>query len=300
MKLKKLAYCMSMVLIAGPVLAQTTTVERVEITGSSIKRVQGEGSLPVQVITRAELDKAGIVTAEQLMQQLSVNGNGLDNLASNADVAAGVSRGNNGASAANLRSQGSNATLVLLNGRRIAAHGLNGGVVDLNSIPMAAVDRIEVLKDGASSLYGTDAIGGVINFILRKDFTGVSVQASTDVTEQGGSQISRVSILGGFGDLAKDGYNFMATVAHSKNEALRGDQRSFVNTFQPSRGLSVDTRGAPYATAFTLSTVRTILSSRNAAGALVNGTGPTQPGNAVCQVGLRVGHRPCSGAATTR
>ncbi len=286
MKLKKLAYCMSMALVVGPALAQTTVVERVEITGSSIKRVQGEGSLPVQVITRAELDKAGIVTAEQLMQQLSVNGNGLDNLASNADVAAGVSRGNNGASAANLRSQGSNATLVLLNGRRIAAHGLNGGVVDLNSIPMAAVDRIEVLKDGASSLYGTDAIGGVINFILRKDFTGVSVQASTDVTEQGGSQISRVSILGGIGDLAKDGYNFMATVAHSKNEALRGDQRSFVNTFQPSRGLSVDTRGTPFATAFTLSTLRTILSSRNAAGVLVNGTGPTQPGTTQAMNGI--------------
>ena len=288
MKLKKLAYCMSMALIVGPALAQdaTTRVERVEITGSSIKRVQGEGSLPVQVITRAELDKAGIVTAEQLMQQLSVNGNGLDNLASNADVAAGVSRGNNGASAANLRSQGSNATLVLLNGRRIAAHGLNGGVVDLNSIPMAAVDRIEVLKDGASSLYGTDAIGGVINFILRKDFAGVSVQASTDITEQGGSQISRVSILGGFGDLAKDGYNFMATVAHSKNESLRGDQRSFVNTFQPNRGLSVDTRGTPYATAFTLSTLRTILSSRNAAGVLVNGTGPTQPGTTQAMNGI--------------
>ena len=288
MKLKKLAYCISMALIVGPALAQdaTTKVERVEITGSSIKRVQGEGSLPVQVITRAELDRAGIVTAEQLMQQLSVNGNGLDNLASNADVAAGVSRGNNGASAANLRSQGSNATLVLLNGRRIAAHGLNGGVVDLNSIPMAAVDRIEVLKDGASSLYGTDAIGGVINFILRKDFTGVSVSASTDVTEQGGAQISRVSILGGFGDLAKDGYNFMATVAHSKNESLRGDQRSFVNTFQPNRGLSVDTRGTPYATAFAISSVRTILSSRNAAGALVNGTGPTQPGTTQAMNGI--------------
>ena len=288
MKLKKLAYCISMALIVGPALAQdaTTKVERVEITGSSIKRVQGEGSLPVQVITRAELDRAGIVTAEQLMQQLSVNGNGLDNLASNADVAAGVNRGNNGASAANLRSQGSNATLVLLNGRRIAAHGLNGGVVDLNSIPMAAVDRIEVLKDGASSLYGTDAIGGVINFILRKDYTGVSVQASTDITEQGGSQISRVSILGGFGDLATDGYNFMATVARSKNESLRGDQRSFVNTFQPNRGLSVDTRGTPYATAFALGTVRTILSSRNAAGALVNGTGPTQPGTTQAMNGI--------------
>ena len=289
MKLKKLAYCMSIVLIAGPVLAQDATpqkVERVEITGSGIKRVQGEGSLPVQIITRAELDRAGIVTAEQLMQQLSVNGNGLDNLASNADVAAGVSRGNNGASAANLRSQGSNATLVLLNGRRIAAHGLNGGVVDLNSIPLAAVERVEVLKDGASALYGTDAIGGVINFILRKDFSGITVSASTDITEQGGSQISRVSVVGGVGDMAKDGYNFMATFAQSKNEALRGDQRSFVNTFQPNRGLSVDTRGTPFATAFAISSVRTILTSRNAAGTLVNATGPTQPGTTQAMNGI--------------
>ena len=100
----------------------------------------------MQVITRAELDRSGISTVEQLMQTPSVNGNGMDNLASNADVAAGSNRGNNGISAANLRSQGSNATLVLLNGRRVASHGLNGGVVDLNSIPLAAVDRIEVLK----------------------------------------------------------------------------------------------------------------------------------------------------------
>ena len=289
MKLSKLAQCISLALIAGPTFAQDaqpTKVERVEITGSSIKRVQSEGALPVQVITRAEIERTGVTTVEQLMQVLSVNGNGMDNLASNADVAAGSNRGNNGISAANLRSQGANATLVLLNGRRVASHGLNGGVVDLNSIPFAAIERIEVLKDGASSLYGTDAIGGVINFILRRDFTGVTVSGITDTTEQGGGNIVRGSIVAGFGDLAKDGFNVMGSLAYSENQALRGDQRSFVNTFQPDRGLSVDTRGTPYATVFTISSIRSILASRNAAGVLSNGTGPTQPGTTQAMNGI--------------
>ena len=289
MKLKKLAQIISLLCVASQVAAQTANtqkLEKVEITGSSIKRVANEGSLPVQIISRQDIERAGIVSAEQLVSQLSTNGNGMDNLASNADVAAGSARGNNGISAANLRGQGANATLVLLNGRRIAMAGLNGGVVDLNSIPMAAVDRVEILKDGASAIYGTDAIGGVINFILRKDFTGISVSAFTDVTEGGGGDITRFSAVGGFGDLAKDGYNVMGSVSHSENEALRGDQRSFVNTFQPSRGLSVDTRGTPYATVFTLSTLRNILSSRNAAGVLVNGTGPTQPGTTQAMNGI--------------
>jgi len=293
MKLKKLTQCISLILVAAPVLAQDTgavqKVERVEITGSSIKRVQGEGSLPIQVISRQDIDRAGIVSAEQLVMQLSVNGNGLDNLASNADVAAGSSRGNNGVSAANLRGQGSNATLVLLNGRRLAIAGLNGGVVDLNSIPMAAVERVEILKDGASAIYGTDAIGGVINFILRKDFSGLTLSAFTDITQQGGGNITRFSAVGGWGDLAKDGYNVMASLAHSQNDALRGDQRSFVNTFQPDRGLSVDTRGTPYATAFAISSVRNILSSRTGtANTISNGTGPTQPGTTQAMNGINV------------
>lgn len=281
---------MSLVLIASPAVyaqdAQPQKVERVEITGSGIKRVQNEGSLPVQIITRAELDRAGIASAEQLMMVLSTNGNGMDNLASNADVAAGVSRGNNGASAANLRGQGSNATLILVNGRRVAAHGLNGGVVDLNSIPMAAVERVEVLKDGASALYGTDAIGGVINFILRKDFKGLTLSAFTDITEAGGGNVTRLSAVGGWGDLAKDRYNLMASLSYTKNEALRGDQRDFVNTFQPDKGLSVDTRGTPYATIFTLSTLRTVMTSRNAAGVLTNTLGPTRPGETVAMNGI--------------
>jgi iron complex outermembrane receptor protein len=267
-KLKKLSQCLALAGFASCVAAQTTDIslQRVEITGSSIKRIAAEGSLPVQIITSEDLKRQGITTAEQLMSTLSVNGNGLDNLASNSDVAAGSGRGSNGLSAANLRGQGSNNTLVLLNGRRLAAHGLNGGTVDLNQIPMAAIERIEILKDGASAIYGTDAIGGVINFILKKNYTGVQMQASTDFTQQGGGNINRVSLTGGTGDLDKDKYNVLFSLSHSANQALFGSQRSFVNDFQSSRGLSPDTTGAPYATLQTLSTLTSVLSNKSSTG----------------------------------
>jgi iron complex outermembrane receptor protein len=251
MKLKVLVSSLALLGFATHSLAQSAD-QRIVVTGSSIKRIATEGALPVQVISRAEIDREGITTAEQLILSLSTNGNGLDNLASNTDVVGGQQRGNNGATSANLRGQGSNATLILLNGRRVAAHGLNGGVVDLNQIPMSAVERIEVLKDGASAIYGTDAIGGVINFILRSNFNGLRAQVITDVTQHGGGNIYRGSVVGGFGNLDTDGFNVLGTVAYSENKALRGDQRDFVNTFQPDRGLSVDTRGAPFASIFPL------------------------------------------------
>ena len=253
MKLRTVVGSLALLGLATHALAQAPSPsQRITVTGSSIKRIAVEGALPVQVITRAELDREGITSAEQLILQLSTNGSGLDNLASNADVVGGAQRGNNGASSANLRGQGSNATLILLNGRRVAAHGLNGGTVDLNQIPMSAVQRIEVLKDGASSTYGTDAVGGVINFILRTDYTGLSVQAVADIPQKSGGEIYRASVLGGLGNLDTDGFNFMASLSYSDNKALRGDQRDFVNTFQPNRGLSVDTRGTPHATIFPL------------------------------------------------
>ncbi len=249
MKLKTLAAALAAAGLAGAALAQATE-ERVTITGSSIKRIATEGALPLQVITAAQLERDGITSAEQVIMMLSTNGTGLDNLAANADVVGGAQRGNNGATSANLRGQGSNATLILLNGRRVASHGLNGGQVDLNQIPMAAVARIEILKDGASAIYGTDAIGGVINFILRDNFSGVVANAFVDVTEAGGGNIYRGSLVGGFGDLQNDGFNVVASLSYSDHKALRGDQRGFVNTFQTNRGLSVDTRGTPHATIF--------------------------------------------------
>lgn len=281
MKLKTIVRAIALLGVAAPALAQqpAPAAQRVEITGSSIKRIAAEGALPVQTITRDELDKQGIVNAEQLIATLTINGNGLDNLASNADVVSGQARGNNGATSANLRNQGANATLILLNGRRVAAHGLNGGVVDLNQIPMAAVERVEVLKDGASSIYGTDAVGGVINFILRQDFTGLRAAASADITEAGGSNRFRASLLGGLGNYDRDGFNVMASLSLTDSKMLRGDQRDFVNTFQADRGLSPDTRGTPFATLFlpvtNANTIRNVLTRPGGAN---NGTGPLYNG----------------------
>lgn len=262
---------------------ESIKLEKFVVTGSMIKRVADEGALPIQTITRMEIEQQGATNIEQMISQLNINGNALDNLASNADVVNGAQRGNNGATAANLRGQGSNATLILLNGRRVASHGLNGGVVDLNQIPMGAIERVEVLKDGASSTYGTDAVGGVINFILKKNFTGLVANSSFDVTEEGGGNIYRYSLLGGYGDLDKDKFNIMGSFSVADNHVLRGDQRDWNNTFQPDRGLSPDTRGSPIATIFAISSVYNILSAGSTTSTL-RGTGPYDPANSSLRV----------------
>ena len=275
MQLRSIVSSLLLLGLATHAMAQTAPPaepQRVTITGSSIKRVASEGALPVQVITRTELERQGIASTEQLIMQVNINGNGLDNLASNADVVDGAARGNNGATSANLRGQGSNATLILLNGRRVAAHGLNGGTVDLNQIPFAAIERIEILKDGASAIYGTDAIGGVINFILRTNVTGVTVNAAVNIPQEKGGEIYRASVTGGFGDLDRQGFNFMASLAVSDSKILRGNQRGFISAYQPDRGVSPDTRGTPIATLFAVAgTQPNVLSSNGS-----NTTGPLE------------------------
>lgn len=251
MKLAKIAHAVSLVFFAGAAFAQqqAATKERIEITGSNIKRVQEEGALPVQVITKEEIERKGITSVEQLLMTISANGTGADNLQSNVGIQLGTTdRNNNGNSSANLRGLGASSTLVLLNGRRVSNHGAKGNAVDLNSIPLAAIERVEVLKDGASAIYGTDAIGGVINFILRKDYRGVQITASTDITEEGGGNIHRGSLLFGWGDLSKNRFNLMGTFSFDRHEILRGNERSFSNGYQPDRGLSPDTAGTPFAT----------------------------------------------------
>lgn len=259
MKLTKTALLLLATCLTAPAIAQETpppnasdTAEdagtAIIVTGSRIKRDPNDSSLPLQIITNEELSREGISNPEQLLMFLSTNGSGADNLASNSDVVSGAQRGTNGLSAANLRGQGSASTLVLLNGRRVAAHGLSGSAVDVNQIPFAAIERVEVLKDGASAIYGTDAIGGVINFITKKNFTGLSTTGFVDVTEGGGGNIYRLSGVAGYGDLDDQGFNIMGAVSYSWNKALRGSDRSFVNGNQPNRGLSIDTRGTPIST----------------------------------------------------
>ena len=237
---------------AQPAADEAADDKMIVVTGSRIKQDPTKSALPLEIITNVEIERNGIANPEALNMFLPSNGSGADNLASNSDVTSGAQRGTNGLSSANLRGQGSSSTLILLNGRRVAAHGLSGGAVDVNQIPFAALDRVEILKDGASAIYGTDAVGGVINYVTKKNFKGASISGSTDFTEQGGGNIYRLSGVAGFGDLDDDGINIMGAVSYSWNEKLRGDQRDFVNTNQPLRGLSPDTRGTPIATLFNI------------------------------------------------
>ncbi|MDB5935046.1 MAG: tonB-dependent Receptor Plug domain protein [Massilia sp.] len=253
MKLKKLAHLIALIGAVSPALAQEAqqanqALQRVEITGSSIKRIAKEGALPVQVITFDQIEKLGITSAEDLMRNISANGTGADNMTSGNNVfGADADRVSGGAAFASLRGLGAGSTLVLLNGRRIATHGGSGKAVDLNSIPMSAIARVEILKDGASAIYGTDAVGGVINFILKTNYSGVELSASTNITEAGGGATRRVSLLAGTGSVEADGFNVMGSITLDKNDRLDSKQRSFANGFQPSRGLSPDTTGTPFA-----------------------------------------------------
>jgi iron complex outermembrane receptor protein len=229
--------------------AAAQVAQRVEITGSSIKRLADEGALPLQVITAAEIQQMGVVSAEQLVDTLAANSANVDNSTSRNNVfGAEQDRLTGGSSFANLRGLGPTGTLVLLNGRRVSTHGMSGGAVDLNTIPMTAVARVEILKDGASAIYGTDAIGGVINFILKNDFTGATIGVSTAVPlAKGGGATRRAYLTGGAGNLAKDGYNIMANVTFDKNDILRGKDRSWATGYQPALGLSPDTTSSPHA-----------------------------------------------------
>jgi len=224
--LHTLAHATLIALAALPAHAQDQKLERVEITGSSIKRVDAETALPVQVIRRDDIAKAGVTTAAELLKNISAAAANLGDGASITDNTGGQ-RGFNGA---NLRGIGVSSTLVLLNGRRLANFASPGDAagVDLNSIPAGAIQRVEVLKDGASAIYGTDAIGGVINFITRQDYTGVELSASLFGTQEGGAGKRTFTASGGVGQVSRDGYNLFATLDVQRLDALRSTQRRFI------------------------------------------------------------------------
>lgn len=214
--------------------APPENLPRVEITGSAIRRVQSETALPVQIITRAEIEKTGVTTASELMARVSSNVNGLTDGAS-----INVGGDQRGFNSANLRGIGTSSTLVLLNGRRMANFASPGddSGVDLNNIPAAALERVEVLLDGASALYGTDAIGGVINFITRKDFQGLELNVYGGKTDEGGAGKRTASIAVGKGDLERDGFNIFAVADYQRTGALSTAQRSFIPSLQVTERL---------------------------------------------------------------
>lgn len=209
-------------------------LERVEVTGSRIARAEAESGLPVQVITRDEMLQGGMQTMQDLLERISANQS-----YGGSNPALGVGSTLTGFTSASLRGLGSQRTLVLLNGRRLAPYALSGGQsVDLSAIPASAIQRVEILKDGASAIYGTDAIGGVMNFILRDDFQGVELNANVLATEQGGGNNGRVSLTAGTGNLATDKFNAFVSADFFRQQPLPAAQRESTKTaYLPDIGL---------------------------------------------------------------
>lgn len=216
-----LAFGGTLTLSAAPAFGQQV-FEKVEITGSAIKRIDAETAVPVTIIKADDLKREGITTIEQVVARLSMS-----QTAQSTSQSVGLGTG--GAAFANLRGLGQNKTLVLLNGRRLANNAIDSSAPDLNMIPFAALERVEVLRDGASALYGTDAIGGVINFITRKDYTGGTVTLGVDSPQHPGGKSTSANVGFGVGDLSKDRYNLFGFLDFQKQDPLRASQRPIIN-----------------------------------------------------------------------
>ena len=198
-------------------------VERIEITGSSIKRLDAETALPVTVVTRADIEKSGVQSTEELLTQITSSSS------AGGQVNAGQSGlSTYGRSAVSLRGLGSDKTLVLVNGRRLASFAGSGADVNINAIPLGAIERVEVLQDGASGVYGSDAIAGVVNFIMRKDFKGVELSASYgEPTRGGGGKNKKAGIVAGFGDYDKERWSVTLSGAVEEEGNLLGASREY-------------------------------------------------------------------------
>lgn len=222
----------SLMLAFGGALASSAfaqqALERVEITGSSIRRVDAEGALPVTVLQRADIEKTGATSVTDLLQKMP----GLQGGTTESGSVGGDGKGFAGASIHNLTE---NRTLVLLNGRRLANYGgqnLQGTLAafDLNSLPLAAIERVEVLTDGASALYGADAIAGVVNFITRRNMSTGDLSLGASRPKGAVAREERFSLSKGIGDLETDGFNVMASFAVDRRSPMNGTDRSFSKT----------------------------------------------------------------------
>ena len=211
----------------GPVQGQSHTLDRVEITGSSVRRIDAESALPVQVIKREAIARSGYTSTADLLKNLpAVAGSSVESSTVGAETFgfAGVS----------IHNIGENRTLVLLNGRRLAPFGgqtLTGtsNAIDLNSIPISAIERIEILADGASALYGSDAIAGVVNFITRRGGAeGVATAGFS--SPRGGARETNVSVSKGLGDIDADGYSVLLSASADRRTQLSARDRKFARS----------------------------------------------------------------------
>jgi outer membrane receptor protein involved in Fe transport len=222
---------------AVPAFAQQSEDEPTQtviVTGSRISRPSDFGnSQPVDVIDRDAIEKAGYANLQQLMEKNPSNGAGaFSTRGNNQDSTA------NGAASVSLRGLGADATLVLVNGRRVAispfAESITTSFVDINAIPVSAIERVEVLKDGASALYGSDAVAGVINIILRKDYEGLELSGSYGSVTDGPYDEQNYSAVWGFGG---EGSNVTFILDYFKNSTLANtDRGSLGSADQTAKG----------------------------------------------------------------
>ena len=202
-------------------------LERVEITGSAIRRIDAESALPVQVLRKEDIARTGATSTVDLLQKLSV----MQGATNEASAVGGNSAGFSGVSIHNI---GEERTLVLLNGRRLSQFGGQtltgfGAGMDLNSIPISAIERVEILTDGASAFYGADAIAGVVNFITKRDTTEGDISVGIS-KPRAGAEEKRVSFTKGFGSLAQNGFNVVISGSHDERTQLNSSDREFAKT----------------------------------------------------------------------
>jgi iron complex outermembrane receptor protein len=245
-----LAFSGTAALMSAPTFAQSTApqeLERITVTGSNIRRTDTETPSPVQVITADDLKKSGYTTVNEVLQNITANGQGT--LSQNFSRAfAG------GAAGIALRGLNVGATLVLIDGKRAAPYPIGDdgqrSFVDVSNIPFDAVERVEVVKDGASAIYGSDAVAGVINIILKKTFVGAKITADAGTSYKNDGQTYHLAGTWGFGDLAKDGRNFyISAELRKQNQIKLADRPDYSQTDYSALGGLNLTPGFPSAAA---------------------------------------------------
>ena len=237
-------------LVTAPAMAQAqgdaaAAPQRVTVTGSLISRTTSETPTPIQVLTAADIQKSGKTSVAELLTDLAANGAGTLGTGFAGAFA-------NGASGISLRGLTVGATLVLIDGHRMAPYPLSDDAqrsfVDVSAIPFDAIESIEVLKSGASSLYGSDAIAGVINIKLKKNLNGTRLSAEVGDSQHGGGKTKRATISTGIGDLVENGYNAFITAEYRKQEPIYvadREQFGYANRDWRSRGGNDLTLGVP-------------------------------------------------------
>ena len=219
----------------------TPELQEIVVTGSLIKRTDTETPSPVQVITAEDLKNSGYTNVSDVLRTLSANGSGTLNQGFGQAFAAG-------ASGIALRGLSVGDTLTLIDGQRMVSYPLSDdgerSFVDVSAIPINAVEGIDVVKDGASAVYGADAIAGVVNVKLKKSYVGTEFTAETGTTQFGDGTTEHASGIWGMGDLASDGYNVYVAIDWHHQDKILGANRddAFTTTDWSSLPGGVNTR----------------------------------------------------------